>query len=222
MRAPHLETRGQGPQTGRAQRQFAHFRPEFHRVAAMCQIGPASRMGGEEAHLDMKPILEEFDDACNEAFNRGDAAACAAFFTEDVVLLPPGQPIIRGRDAFAEVYERPDDRMRRLYPHQRARGVRSRGRQRLSDRNLRHRGVPPRRKKASSSTSSAASTTEARRSRCRSSTATWAEQSTVAGHCRPGVGSGRLCMNLEDVDPQWAVPSQPACLGPQCRLRRPA
>ena len=42
--------------------------------------------------MDMKQMLEEFDDAYNEAFNRGDAAGCAAFFTEDVMLLPPGEP----------------------------------------------------------------------------------------------------------------------------------
>lgn len=54
--------------------------------------------------MDMKKILEDFDDAYNEAFNRGDAAACAAFFTEDVVLLAPDQPMIRGRKAFEETY----------------------------------------------------------------------------------------------------------------------
>lgn len=54
--------------------------------------------------MDMKKILEDFDEAYNEAFNRGDAAGCAAFFTEDVVLLPPGEPMIRGRKAFEESY----------------------------------------------------------------------------------------------------------------------
>ncbi|WP_425398561.1 YybH family protein [Aeoliella sp.] len=54
--------------------------------------------------MDLKQELEAFDDAYNEAFNRGDTAGCAAFFTEDVVLLPPGQPMIRGRAAFEALY----------------------------------------------------------------------------------------------------------------------
>ena len=54
--------------------------------------------------MDMKKILEDFDDAYNEAFNRGDAAACAAFFTEDVILMAPDQPMTRGRKAFEETY----------------------------------------------------------------------------------------------------------------------
>jgi len=54
--------------------------------------------------MDMKQILEDFDAAYNEAFNRGDAAGCAAFFTDDVILIAPDQPIIRGREAFEELY----------------------------------------------------------------------------------------------------------------------
>ncbi|MCG8545788.1 MAG: DUF4440 domain-containing protein [Alphaproteobacteria bacterium] len=54
--------------------------------------------------MDMKKILEDFDDAYNEAFNRGDAAACAAFFTEDVILMAPDQPMTRGRKAFEDIY----------------------------------------------------------------------------------------------------------------------
>ncbi|WP_136656462.1 DUF4440 domain-containing protein [Nitratireductor sp. XY-223] len=57
----------------------------------------------------MKEFLEDSDAAYNEAFNRGDAAGCAAFFTEDVTLLPPDQPMVRGREAFVETYR---DRMR--------------------------------------------------------------------------------------------------------------
>ena len=55
--------------------------------------------------MDMRKILEDFDEAYNEAFNRGDDAGCAAFFTEDVMLLPPDQPMIRGRKAFEETYQ---------------------------------------------------------------------------------------------------------------------
>ena len=54
--------------------------------------------------MDMKKILEDFDEAYNEAFNGGDAAGCAAFFSEDVILMAPNQPMTRGKAAFEEVY----------------------------------------------------------------------------------------------------------------------
>lgn len=54
--------------------------------------------------MDMKEFLEDFDAAYNKAFNNGDAAGCAAFFTEDVILMPPDQPMTRGRKAFEETY----------------------------------------------------------------------------------------------------------------------
>jgi len=55
--------------------------------------------------MDMKEVLEDFDAAYNKAFNQGDAAGCAAFFTEDVILLAPDQPITRGKRAFEEIYQ---------------------------------------------------------------------------------------------------------------------
>ncbi|WP_170328328.1 YybH family protein [Ruegeria arenilitoris] len=54
--------------------------------------------------MDMKKTLEDFDAAYNEAFNRGDAEGCAAFFTEDIMLLPPGEPMTRGKAAFLATY----------------------------------------------------------------------------------------------------------------------
>ena len=54
--------------------------------------------------MDMKKALETFDAAYNEAFNRGDAAGCAAFFTEDVLLMAPDQPMTRGAKAFEQIY----------------------------------------------------------------------------------------------------------------------
>ncbi|MEM6463482.1 MAG: nuclear transport factor 2 family protein [Pseudomonadota bacterium] len=52
----------------------------------------------------MKTILEDFDEAYNKAFSKGDADGCAAFFTDDVMLLPPGEPMIRGKEAFIASY----------------------------------------------------------------------------------------------------------------------
>lgn len=54
--------------------------------------------------MDMKKVLDDFDAAYNEAFDRGDAAGCAAFFTEDVLLMEPGEPMTRGRKAFEDAY----------------------------------------------------------------------------------------------------------------------
>ena len=54
--------------------------------------------------MDMKKFLEDFDAGYNEAFNRGDAAGCAAYFSEDVILMAPNQPMIRGKKAFEETY----------------------------------------------------------------------------------------------------------------------
>lgn len=55
--------------------------------------------------MDMKHLLEDFHAAYNDAFNRGDAAGCAAFFADDVVLLAPDQPMTRGKEAFEAVYQ---------------------------------------------------------------------------------------------------------------------
>ena len=54
--------------------------------------------------MDMKKFLEDFDAGYNEAFNRGDAAGCATFFSEDVILMAPDQPMTRGKKAFEETY----------------------------------------------------------------------------------------------------------------------
>ena len=54
--------------------------------------------------MDMRKTLEDFDAAYNDAFNRGDAAGCAAFFTEDVILISPDGPMTRGRKSFEDTY----------------------------------------------------------------------------------------------------------------------
>jgi hypothetical protein len=44
-------------------------------------------MTKKEKPMDMKKFLEDFDAGYNEAFNRGDASGCAAYFSEDVILI---------------------------------------------------------------------------------------------------------------------------------------
>ncbi len=46
-----------------------------------------------------KPLPANPSQGWAEAFNNGDAAALAALYTEDAILLPPGAPLIRGRAA---------------------------------------------------------------------------------------------------------------------------
>lgn len=46
-----------------------------------------------------KPLPANPSQGWAEAFNNGDAAAIAALYTEDAILLPPGAPLIRGKAA---------------------------------------------------------------------------------------------------------------------------
>jgi ketosteroid isomerase-like protein len=54
--------------------------------------------------MHMKKVLEDFDAAYNKAFDQGDASGCASFFTENVLLMAPDQPMTRGKKAFEEIY----------------------------------------------------------------------------------------------------------------------
>ncbi len=48
-------------------------------------------------------------DACLEAYSRGDAAACAAFYASDATVLPGDRPVANGREEiealFAGIFE---------------------------------------------------------------------------------------------------------------------
>jgi len=43
--------------------------------------------------------IEEIDRAWIAAFNAGDVDAVVSLYTDDVVVMPPGEPSLRGRDA---------------------------------------------------------------------------------------------------------------------------
>ena len=49
-----------------------------------------------------KPLPANPSQAWADAFNRGDAAALAALYTDDALLMPPGAPLIRGKAAIEE------------------------------------------------------------------------------------------------------------------------
>jgi len=51
------------------------------------------------AAAQSKAIIQKADDRWAEAFNKGDAAALAAMYTEDAYALPPGAEMLKGRSA---------------------------------------------------------------------------------------------------------------------------
>ncbi|HUF57551.1 MAG TPA: SgcJ/EcaC family oxidoreductase, partial [Thermohalobaculum sp.] len=57
------------------------------------------------ALADDSAAIEGRLDAFEQAFNAGDAAAVAAFYTEDAVALPPGAPMVRGREAIQAMWQ---------------------------------------------------------------------------------------------------------------------
>jgi uncharacterized protein (TIGR02246 family) len=48
-----------------------------------------------------KAVIQKEDDKWGEAFNKGDATALAAMYTEDAYVLPPGAEMMKGRSAIA-------------------------------------------------------------------------------------------------------------------------
>jgi uncharacterized protein (TIGR02246 family) len=56
-------------------------------------------LGAAPAIAQDKATLEKLNDAWTAAFNKGDAAAVAAMYTEDAYVLPPGAEIVKGRTA---------------------------------------------------------------------------------------------------------------------------
>ena len=54
-------------------------------------------LGGAPAVAQDKATIERLNDAWTAAFNKGDAAAVAAMYTEDAYVLPPGAEMVKGR-----------------------------------------------------------------------------------------------------------------------------
>ena len=61
-------------------------------VVAGCLI-----LGAAPAVAQDKATIEKLNDAWTGAFNKGDAAAVAAMYTEDAYVLPPGAEMVKGR-----------------------------------------------------------------------------------------------------------------------------
>jgi uncharacterized protein (TIGR02246 family) len=63
-------------------------------VVAGCLI-----LGAAPAAAQDKATIEKLNDAWTAAFNKGDAAAVAAMYTEDAYVLPPGAEMVKGHTA---------------------------------------------------------------------------------------------------------------------------
>jgi uncharacterized protein (TIGR02246 family) len=55
--------------------------------------------GAAPALAQNKATIEKLNDVWTAAFNKGDAAAVAALYTEDAYVLPPGSNMVKGRAA---------------------------------------------------------------------------------------------------------------------------
>jgi uncharacterized protein (TIGR02246 family) len=56
-------------------------------------------LGAAPALAQDKATIEKLNDLWTTAFNKGDAAAVAALYTEDAYVLPPGAEMVKGRAA---------------------------------------------------------------------------------------------------------------------------
>ena len=54
---------------------------------------------GSPALAQNKATIEKLNDVWTAAFNKGDAGAVAALYTEDAYVLPPGSTMVKGRTA---------------------------------------------------------------------------------------------------------------------------
>ena len=54
---------------------------------------------GSPALAQNKATIEKLNEVWTAAFNKGDAAAVAALYTEDAYVLPPGSAMVKGRAA---------------------------------------------------------------------------------------------------------------------------
>jgi uncharacterized protein (TIGR02246 family) len=54
---------------------------------------------GSPALAQNKATIEKLNEVWTAAFNKGDAAAVAALYTEDAFVLPPGSGMVKGRAA---------------------------------------------------------------------------------------------------------------------------
>jgi uncharacterized protein (TIGR02246 family) len=60
---------------------------------AICAAGTAPALAQDKA------TIQKLNEQFTQAFNKGDAAAIAAMYTDDAVVLPPGSDMVKGKPA---------------------------------------------------------------------------------------------------------------------------
>ena len=76
-------------------------------ILAFCLFA-LSCSGYQSEQIDLAEVrtaIEETNSKFMEAFKKQDAAAVAAFYTEDAMLMPPNFDAVRGREVLKEFYE---------------------------------------------------------------------------------------------------------------------
>jgi uncharacterized protein (TIGR02246 family) len=66
---------------------------------------------GSPAVAQNKATIEKLNDVWTAAFNKGDAAAVAALYTEDAYVLPPGSAMVKGRAAIEAFWQQAAQQM---------------------------------------------------------------------------------------------------------------
>jgi uncharacterized protein (TIGR02246 family) len=90
-------------QDRRCKREDKHMR----RIAILSVgFGLAIGLGlsGSAAFAQSKAAIQQLDDQWAAAFNKGDAAAVAAMYTQDAYVLPSGAPMVKGRAAIEALW----------------------------------------------------------------------------------------------------------------------
>jgi ketosteroid isomerase-like protein len=67
------------------------------RVVRVALVAFALIAGAAPALAQSKAAIQKLEDQWGAAFNKGDAAAVAAMYTEDAYVLPAGAPMVKGQ-----------------------------------------------------------------------------------------------------------------------------
>ena len=67
-------------------------------------LAAALVLSASSAMAQNKATIDKLNDAWSAAFNKGDAAAVAAMYTDDATVLPPGAPMVKGATANKDLW----------------------------------------------------------------------------------------------------------------------
>ena len=67
---------------------------------AICAAGTVPALAQDKA------TIQKLNEQFTQAFNKGDAAAIAAMYTDDAVVLPPGSDMVKGKTAIQAFWKK--------------------------------------------------------------------------------------------------------------------